>query len=93
MSREVNCNGGRRRRWANAADDAAWGRAQRAKTCKLAQHPAPARIVAEKLMRRWSPRQIAGWLKRTYLHDETLQASHETLYKTLLIQACGALKK
>ena len=93
ISREVNRNGGRRRYRASKADEAAWERAQRAKTCKLAQNPALARIVAEKLMMYWSPWQIAGWLKRTYPDDEMMQVSHETIYKTLYIQARGALKK
>jgi len=93
VSREVNRNGGRRCYRANKADEAAWERAQRAKTCKLAQNAALARIVAEKLMKRWSPWQIAGWLKRTYPGDESFQVSHETIYKTLYIQARGALKK
>ena len=93
VSREISRNGGRRRYRANQADAAAWARAERAKTCKLAQNPALARIVAEKLIAWWSPRQIAGWLKRTYPNDETLQVSHETIYKTLYIQARGALKK
>ena len=44
-------------------------------------------------MGRWSPRQIAGWLKRTYPDDESFQVSHETIYLTLYIQARGALKK
>jgi IS30 family transposase len=93
ISREVNRNGGRRRYRANNADDAAWQRAQRPKTCKLAENPALARIVAEKLMGLWSPRQIAGWLNRTYPDDESFQVSHETIYLTLYIQARGALKK
>ncbi len=93
VSREIRRNGGRRRYRANQADDAAWERAKRSKTCKLTHNPALARIVAEKLMSWWSPRQIAGWLKRTYPDDETLQVSHETIYKTLFIQARGALKK
>ena len=67
--------------------------ALRPKTCKLAQNPALARIVASKLISRWSPWQIAGWLKRTYADDESLQVSHETIYKTLYIQARGTLKK
>jgi len=41
----------------------------------------------------WSPEQIAGWLKRTYPEQENHQVSHETIYKTLFIQARGALKK
>ena len=93
VSREIRRNGGRRRYRANKADEAAWERAERAKTCKLAQHPALAHIVAKKLIDWWSPRQIAGWLKRTYPDDETMQVSHETIYKTLFIQARGALKK
>ena len=75
------------------ADQAAWDRAHRPKSCKLARNPALARIVASKLQLEWSPRQIAGWLKRTYPDDETYQVSHETIYRTLFIQARGALKK
>jgi len=93
VSREVRRNGGRKHYRANKADDAAWARAKRLKTCKLAQNPALARIVAGKLMKRWSPWQIAGWLKRTHPDDMSMQVSHETIYKTLFIQARGALKK
>ncbi len=52
-----------------------------------------ARIVASKLKKRWSPEQLAGWLKYTYPDDENFQVSHETIYKSLFIQARGALKK
>jgi len=93
VSREIQRNDGRRGYRANKADEAAWQRAHRPKTCKLAKNPALARIVAEKLVSRWSPRQIAGWLKRTYPDDMSLQVSHETIYLTLFIQARGALKK
>ena len=93
ISREIRRNGGRYDYRANQADEAAWQRAHRPKTCKLAQHPALARIVAEKLQLEWSPRQIAGWLKYHYPDDETYQVSHETIYLTLFIQARGALKK
>jgi len=93
VSREIRRNGGRRRYRANQADEAARERALRPKICKLAQNPALARIVARKLISRWSPWQIAGWLKRIYPDDESLQVSHETIYKTLYIQARGALKK
>jgi IS30 family transposase len=93
ISREINRNGGRHQYRANVADQAAWDRAHRPKTCKLVQNPALARIVANKLQLAWSPRQIAGWLKRTYPGDEAYQVSHETIYRTLFIQARGALKK
>ena len=93
VSRELRRNGGRRRYRASKADQAAWDRAHRAKTCKLAQNRTLAGIVASKLRLQWSPRQIAGWLKRSYPDDENYQVSHETIYRTLFIQARGALKK
>jgi len=93
VSREIRRNGGRRRYRASKADQAAWDRAHRAKTCKLAQNRTLAGIVASKLRLQWSPRQIAGWLKRSYPDDENYQVSHETIYRTLFIQARGALKK
>ncbi len=93
ISREINRNGGRQPYRANKAEQAAWNRGHRAKTCKLAQNRALAIIVAEKLQLEWSPRQIAGWLKYTYPDDENFQVSHETIYLTLFIQARGALKK
>ena len=93
VCREINRNDGRRHYRANKAEQAAWDRAHRPKTCKLVQNHALARIVAKKLQLQWSPRQIAGWLKRTHPEDETYQVSHETIYRTLFIQARGALKK
>ena len=93
VSREIRRNGGRLCYRASQADQAAWERARRPKTCKLAENRALARVVAGKLQLQWSPRQIAGWLKRTYPDDETCQVSHETIYRTLFIQARGALKK
>jgi IS30 family transposase len=91
--REFRRNGGRRAYRANAADQAAWDRAQRPKRCKLARNPALARVVADKLQLEWSPHQVAAWLKRTYPQDEPRQVSHERIYRTLFIQARGALKK
>ncbi len=93
VSREINRNGGRLGYRANQADQAAWDRAHRPKTCKLAENRALARIVAKKLKQLWSPDQIAGWLKRTYPEDENYQVSHETIYRSLYVQARGALKK
>ncbi len=93
VSREVHRNGGRRRYRASKADQCAWDRAHRPKTCKLVQNPALARLVASKLQLQWSPEQIAGWSKQAYPDDENDQVSHETIYKSLFIQARGALKK
>ena len=93
VSREINRNGGRRWYRASKADQAAWDRAHRPKTCKLMRNRSLARTVASKLKQLWSPAQIAGWLKQTYPDDEDFQVSHETIYRTLFIQARGALKK
>ena len=93
LSREIKRNGGRRRYRASKADQCAWDRAHRPKTCKLVRNRALARMVAIKLRQLWSPDQIAGWLKYTYPDDENFQVSHETIYRSLFIQARGALKK
>jgi IS30 family transposase len=92
ISREIHRNGGMESYRANQADQA-WDRACRPKTCKLAQNRTLSRIVADKLKRQWSPEQIAGWLKVTHPGNEDFQVSHETIYRTLFIQARGALKK
>lgn len=93
ISREIKRNGGRSSYRANQADDAAWDRARRPKRCKLIENRALAHIVADKLRMLWSPEQIAGWLKQTYPDDESHHVSHETIYRSLFIQARGALKK
>ena len=93
MSREIKRNGGKQCYRANVADQAAWDRAQRPKICKLVQNRKLTRMVAIKLKQLWSPAQIAGWLNRTYSNDESFQVSHETIYRSLYIQARGALKK
>ena len=93
ISREIKRNGGCDGYRANRADEAAWGRARRPKRCKLRQNRALARIVAHKLRMLWSPEQIADWLKQTYPYDESHHVSHETIYRSLFIQARDALKK
>ena len=93
VSREVVRNGGSANYRAITADECAWGRAVRPKTCKLAQRAKLVRIIAIKLKRQWSPQQVAGWLRRRYPDDERYHVSHETIYKTLYIQTRGALKK
>ena len=93
VSRELSRNGGRSAYRASDADSAAWTRALRPKCCKLAQNRALAQIVTDKLRSMWSPEQIAGWLELAYPYDESLRVSHETIYRSLFIQARGALKK
>lgn len=93
VSREIKRNGGQEAYRASRADQSAWDRGRRPKTCKLAQNRALAHIVAGKLQLQWSPEQIAGWLKQTYPDDTSCQVSPETIYRSLFIQARGALKK
>jgi IS30 family transposase len=93
VSREIHRNGGYASYRASLAEEAAWQRALRPKDCKLADKPRLARIIAVKLQRLWSPEQIAGWLKRQFPEQECHRVSHETIYKSLFIQARGVLKK
>ena len=93
ISREVGRNGGCAAYRATASDQAAWDRALRPMTCKLACHPLLAHAVSMKLQRQWSPEQIAGWLKRTFPRESHKQVSHETIYRSLYVQARGVLKK
>ena len=93
ISREIKRNGDQESYRASHADQAAWDRTRRPKICKLVGNRTLAHIVAGKLQMQWAPEQIAGWLKHTYPDDESYQVSHETIYRSLYIQARGALKK
>jgi transposase, IS30 family len=93
VSREVVRHGGRSLYRANEADQQAWKTAQRPKPCLLALHRKLRTIVASKLILDWSPEQIAGWLKKRYPNKQSMRVSHETIYRSLFIQARGVLKK
>ena len=93
VSREVARHGGRAQYRASDADQRAWQLALRPKVCRLALHEKLRTIVASKLIEDWSPQQISGWLKTEYPKDESLRVSHETIYRSLFIQARGALKQ
>ena len=93
VSREVARHGGRPLYRASEADRQAWESTLRPKPCLLATHSKLQEIVASKLIEDWSPEQISGWLKQSYPDDESLRVSHETIYRTLFLQARGALKQ
>jgi len=94
VSREIARNTPQRWHYrAHAADQRAWDRALRPKPCHLARHPQLAELIAQKLCLEWSPQQIAGWLAREYGDAKSMRVSHETIYKSLFIQARGVLKK
>ena len=93
VSRELKRNGGYDRYRAALADEQAWARARRPKRCKLAINPWLRQAVANKLRSNWAPEQIAGWLMRAHPDDESCHVSHETIYRSLFVQARGVLKK
>ena len=94
VSREITRNTALPWRYrAHTSDKRAWDRALRPKPCHLARHPQLASLVAQKLQLEWSPEQIAGWLAREYGDDKSMRVSHETIYKSLFIQARGVLRK
>src|SRR6202166_3949685 len=93
VSREVARHSGRSLYRASEADRQAWNSALRPKVCLLANHEELRTIVASKLILDWSPEQISKWLKVHYPSDESMRVSHETIYRSLFIQARGVLKK
>src|SRR5271169_5773561 len=93
VSREVIRHAGRPAYRAHDADCQAWVSALRPKRCLLAANRKLRDIVASKLILDWSPEQISGWLKTRYPDDPSMRVSHETIYRSLFIQARGVLKK
>ena len=93
MSREIARHGGRPAYRAHDVDHQAWNAASRPKSCLLAGYRKLRDIAASKLILDWSPKQISGWLKTQYPDDGSMRVSHETIYRSLFIQARGVLKK
>jgi len=93
VSREVTRHGGRSDYRATEADAGAWEATLRPKPCLLGVNRRLQRILTSKLSLDWSPEQVSGWLKAEYPDDESMRVSHETIYRSLFIQARGVLKK
>src|SRR5271166_4359378 len=83
VSREIARNGGRGAYRALVADAAAFKRARRPKSSKLAANPGLRGVVAAKLDDDWSPQQIAQWLRREFRGDAAMRISHESIYRDL----------
>ncbi|MGW6620137.1 IS30 family transposase [Nocardia sp. NPDC055002] len=83
IAREIARNGGAGAYRAAVADQRAYHRARRPKPAKLLQNPMLRELVEDKLSVRWSPEQIAGWLRRQFPGDESKQVSHEAIYLAL----------
>ena len=92
ISREVKRNGGPQAYRATAAEHSAWSRARRPKTWRLASNEPLRQAVTQKLQDDWAPQQIAGWLKQEYENQPQMQLSHETIYRSLFVQAKSTLK-
>ncbi|MCG1039545.1 MULTISPECIES: IS30 family transposase [Burkholderiaceae] len=92
ISREVTRHGGLSQYRAALADARAWELARRPKLCRLAVNVKLRQWIARKLQQRWAPEQIAGGLKLSYSDDASMQISHETIYRSLFVQARGVLK-
>lgn len=93
VCREIQRNGGKTHYRAFEANERAWENASRPKSSLLAKNILLKNSIIEKLELKWSPEQISGWLKRMYPDNPEMQVSHETIYKSLFIQARGVLKK
>jgi IS30 family transposase len=93
ISREVQRNGGTQAYRAVAAEQCAWARGARPKTWRLAGNEPLRQAVTQKLQVDWAPQQIAGWLVREYENQPNMQVSHETIYRSLFVQAKSTLKK
>ncbi len=92
ISREIGRNGGPQAYRAAVAERHAWQRARRPQRCLLAQRPRLRQWVARRLQGDWSPRQIAIGLRRAFPDDARMRVSHETIYRSLFVQARGVLK-
>lgn len=93
ISRELRRNGGRQAYRATPSDQRAWDCARRSKSCKLSFNDPLCQLIARKLRQKWSPQQIAGWLKRKHPNEEHHRVSHETIYRSLYVQTNVVLKK
>lgn len=93
ISREVRRNGGREAYRAAGSDTRAWDCAKRPKACKLSFNERLCQLITRKLRLKWSPQQIAGWLRRQHPDEESHRVSHETIYRSLYVQTRGVLKK
>ena len=94
ISREVARNGGPEKYRACHAEKAFLKRSRRPKLTLLSQDEGLSRVVTKLLGADWSPEQIAGWLLKRHSSDgKAMCVSHETIYKSLFIQARGVLRQ
>ena len=91
IAREIKRNGGLKAYRAESAEQAAWARARRPKPCLLERNEPLRELVTQRLQEKWSPQQIAQWLRG---HNAAhMKVSHETIYRSLFVQAKATLKQ
>ena len=93
IGREIGRCGGRQRYRPLRAERIAGRLARRPKATKLAGCPRLLAAVQEGLGRCWSPQQISQRLKRDHPDQEVMRISHETIYRSLYVQARGELRR
>jgi transposase, IS30 family len=93
IGREIARCGGRKRYRPLRAERIAGQLARRPKPTKLRGCPRLLAAVEEGLGRRWSPQQIAARLRVDHPGEEAMRISHETIYRSLYVQARGELRR
>jgi IS30 family transposase len=93
ISREVARNGGRHGYAPMSGHRRACDAARRPKATKLSCNALLRDEVTAGLEKLWSPRQIAQRLREDHGQDESMQVSHETIYKSLYVQGRGELRR
>ena len=91
--REIKANGGRGRYGAFRAHDRAALRARRCRPMWFEARPELWGLVETKLELRWSPQQIARWLRIEFPDDASWWVSHESIYQAIYVQGRGSLRK
>lgn len=93
ISREVAWSGDRSKYRAWRAEEEAVERARRPKASLLKTNVELRHEVERRLEDHWSPQQVSMSLVADYPDDLEMRVSHETIYKSLFVQARGALRK
>lgn len=67
-------------------------RLKRPKERKVLSKARLKQAVSSKLKKHWSPEQISAWLRRQWPDNKDMNASPETIYQAIYVQAKGELK-
>jgi IS30 family transposase len=94
VGREIAANGGRAAYRAYRAQAGADEAARRPKPCWTEQR----RWLWEEVQdiirtKKWSPEQIANWLRQAHPDEQQWWVSHESIYQAVYVQAKGELRK